>query len=272
MAKKKILIPEDIAAEILFLCDHTCCKCTTRGKTIQIHHVDEMPDNNIMENLAPLCLECHNETMIKGGFGRKLNASLVTKYRAEWIDRVKNRKKQADELASIQTVTGTTQTHIVTNTTMEEEDFLDYKTNDDTELLIDYLNKILIVHKAQIMIAQTKWDTGIWNTMDEGNSDMVDFYQGVLIELSTFYPKGHFNNQIPQRYFSELISSKFHWHWFMLEPSGSGTGGRMVSILAGGSVMEELKQMIIDMVTSLHEKYVIDEKIDLDKWKNNWLT
>lgn len=270
MAKKKAPIPEEIANEILFLCDHTCCKCTVRGKTIQIHHIVEEPRNNAIENLAPLCLECHNETMITGGFGRHLNAGLVTKYRGEWIERVKNRKKQADELASIQTVTGTTQTHIVTQTTNEEEDFLDYKTNEDAELLIDYLNKILIVHKAQLMIAQTKWDTGIWTTMDEGNSDMIDFYQEVLIELSTFYPKGHFNDQIPRRYFSGLISSRFQWEWFMLEPDGTGSGGRMVSILAGGSVMEELKQMIVEMVTSLFSKYAIEEKI-LEEWKKSWL-
>jgi hypothetical protein len=269
MAKKKVPIPEDIAAEILFLCDFTCCKCNVRGKKVQIHHIDEKPDNYVIENLAPLCFDCHDETMTKGGFARHLNAPLVLKYRADWIERVINRRKHADELASIQTVTGTTQTHIVTES--EEEDFLDYKTNDDAELLIDYLNKILIVHKAQRMIAQTKWDTGLWNTMDEGNSDMVDFYQGVLIELSTFYPKGHFNDQMPQKYFSGLITSKYQWQWFMLEPDGSGTRGRMVSILVGGSVMEELKQMIFDMATSLHEKYLSDEKLELVKWKNSWL-
>ncbi len=272
MAKKKIQIPEDIAAEILFLCDFTCCKCNVRGKKVQIHHIDEDPANYVIGNLAPLCFDCHDETMIKGGFARKLNAPLVNKYRADWIERVKNRRKQADELASIQTVTGTTQTHIVIQTTNEEEDFLDYKTNDDTELLIDYLNKILIVHKAQYMIAQTKWDSGVTTEMNQGNSDMVDFYEEVLVELSTFYPKGHFNNKPPQKYFSELISSKFHWQWFILEPGGTGTGGRMVSTMAGGSVMEELKQMVIEIVDSLSITYPIEEKINLDKWKNNWLT
>ena len=66
-----------------------------------------------------------------------------------------------------------------------------------------------MIHQAQLTIAQTKWDTGITAVMNQGNYDMVDFYEEILIELSTFYPKGHFNNQTPKNYFSELISSRF---------------------------------------------------------------
>ncbi|MBK7289185.1 MAG: hypothetical protein IPI78_02430 [Chitinophagaceae bacterium] len=79
---------------------------------------------------------------------------------------------------------------------------------------------------------------------------MVDFYEEVLIELSTFYPKGHFNNLTPKNYFSELISSKYLWHRLVLEPR-LGTGGTIVSTMTGGNVMTDLKEMIIDMVNAL---------------------
>jgi len=269
MAKKlRVPIPEDIAAEILFLSDRTCCVCNVRGKQVQIHHIDGVPSNNSIDNLSILCMECHDQTMIKGGFGRKLDANQIIKYRCEWLDRVKNRKVKADEIASIQTVTGSIET--VIEPTTKDEDYLDYKTYNDPKILMDYLNKILIIHQAQLTIAKTKWDTGITAVMNQGNYDMVDFYEEVLIELSTFYPKGHFDIQTPKNYFSDLISSRFVWHRLVLEPKGGGTGGTIVSTLVGGSVMADLKEMIIDMVNPLIWPYDLEEQIDLSKWREEW--
>lgn len=207
--------------------------------------------------------------MIKGGFGRKLEANQIIRFRKDWHDRVKSRKEKADEIASIQTVTGSTETVFVSY--VDNEDYLNYKANDDPRLLKDYLKKILIVHNAQLTIAQTKWDTGITLTMNQGNSDMVDFYEEVLIELSTFYLKGHFNELPPKKYFSEIISSKFLWHRLVLEPVGVGTGGTIVSTMTGGKVMNDLKHMVVDMVDSLLLPYEIDGQIDLNKWRHEWL-
>lgn len=271
MAKKlRIPIPEDIAAEILFLSDRTCCVCNIRGKQVQIHHIDENPANNAINNLSILCFDCHDQTMIRGGFGRKLEANQIIKYSGEWLYRVQGRKTKADDIASIQTVTGSTETVIVTG--IKEEDYLDYKTYDDPNLLKDYLDKILIVHKAQLTITQTKWEAGVTATMNQGSYDMVDFYEEVLIELSTFYPKGHFNSQIPNKFFSEIISSRFVWHRLVLEPYGKGTGGTIVSTMTGGNVMSDLKNMVVDMVNSLLFPYEIEGEIDMTKWRTEWLT
>lgn len=54
--KERIPILEQVAAEILFLSDRTCCVCTTKGNTIQIHHIDDDPSNNEPTNLCVLCL------------------------------------------------------------------------------------------------------------------------------------------------------------------------------------------------------------------------
>ena len=80
MAKQRPPIPDNIAAEVLFASDRTCCVCQEKGKPVQIHHIDGNPSNNAVENLAVLCLDCHNETQIKGGFGRQLIPSVVTRF------------------------------------------------------------------------------------------------------------------------------------------------------------------------------------------------
>ena len=76
----------------MFESDRTCCVCNIRGKQVQIHHIDENPANNIIGNLSVLCFDCHNDTMIKGGFGRKLDSAQILLYRSSWLNKVKQQR------------------------------------------------------------------------------------------------------------------------------------------------------------------------------------
>ena len=51
-----------------------------------------------------LCLEDHDRTQSKGGFGRKLDADEIIQYRDDWIDRVLRCRNLADEMAVIRQV------------------------------------------------------------------------------------------------------------------------------------------------------------------------
>lgn len=106
MANKRIPIPKALATEVMFAADSTCCVCCENGKAVQIHHIDGNPSNNTLENLVVLCLEHHNQTQMSGGFGRKLDASLVTRYRDEWLEDLEWRRAQANERAVTKVVEG----------------------------------------------------------------------------------------------------------------------------------------------------------------------
>ena len=97
--KVRVQVPAETAAAILFDSDRTCCVCHVAGKQVQIHHIDDNPSNNARENLALLCLECHAQTQITGGFGRSLNANLVVLYRDHWLTVVEMRRS-AESLES----------------------------------------------------------------------------------------------------------------------------------------------------------------------------
>ena len=100
MAKKgRISVPKVVATLLMVGSDRTCCVCHERGKPIQIHHIDEDPSNNDPNNLAVLCLHCHEETQISGGFGRRLDAAQVTWFRDDWNRRVETRREAADKIA-----------------------------------------------------------------------------------------------------------------------------------------------------------------------------
>lgn len=98
MTKQRVPISSEVAAQVLHEADRTCCVCREPSKAIQIHHIDGDPSNNSPANLAVLCLEQHNDTEIKGGFGRKLDAAQINLYKAEWIATVAERKQRANEL------------------------------------------------------------------------------------------------------------------------------------------------------------------------------
>jgi tetratricopeptide (TPR) repeat protein len=84
MAKKREEIPSPIAAQVQFDSDRKCCVCRLEGKPIQIHHIDEDPKNNSIQNLAVLCFDCHRETQLTGGFDRKLDSDQIILYRDNW--------------------------------------------------------------------------------------------------------------------------------------------------------------------------------------------
>ncbi len=98
-------MPDKSAAYVLFSSDRTCCVCREPGKPVQIHHIDGNRDNNMLNNLAVLCLECHNATQVQGGFDRKLDPDQVVLYRDNWhrivsqqrSARYSDEAKEADE-------------------------------------------------------------------------------------------------------------------------------------------------------------------------------
>ena len=259
MAKVRTQIPNDLAADVMFASDSTCCVCRIRGKAVQIHHIDENPSNNVFENLSVLCLECHNETQSKGGFGRKLNPNLTVKYRDEWVDRVRSRRNIADERAIKMQVGEQSLSQQVEQSIKNLPE--DTKPKDPS---IAYINALPAFKAA--LLAQTKID-GSTLTMVQAFNDYIDSITGILVTLSNYYSKKQFGNHSPEEYFSEIISSRFRWHRIIAEPDGPGTGGTIVSIIVGRSVMADLEKMVEDMVSALIR---FDDSFDLDSWVKRW--
>jgi len=101
MAKTRTRVPTEVAARVQFAADRTCCVCRVEGKKVQIHHLDENPTNHDSQNLAVVCTDCHEDTMLKGGFTRKLDGDQVRLYRDDWNRVVAQRRaRQAADVDS----------------------------------------------------------------------------------------------------------------------------------------------------------------------------
>lgn len=77
-------IPQKTVDNLMFANDHTCCICRTKGKHVQIHHIDGDSSNNTLENLAVLCLECHSTVTGDEGLGRRYTTGEIKQYKRTW--------------------------------------------------------------------------------------------------------------------------------------------------------------------------------------------
>ncbi len=68
-----------------------------------------------MSNLAPLCLDCHNDTQIRGGFGRRLDPEQVVLYRDDWYRMVAQARASQDASQAVEKQERSTQFELVTS-------------------------------------------------------------------------------------------------------------------------------------------------------------
>jgi hypothetical protein len=228
-----------MSADALFSSDRTCCVCRERGKRVQIHHIDEDPGNNVANNLAVLCFECHDQTQIRGGFGKHLTESLVRKYRDEWLERVVQRRNEADRFAVSKMAGPSMESRLAEGRAKPSDS------------LFSYLDSIPEIKKELLAAAQPEWDTGVTARMNQATYNYIDGLQGILVGLSAYYASECFEGDDPHNFFSEVISSRFRWHRAHSEPAGPGSGGTIVGTMCGGSVRKDVEDMVVDLVLSL---------------------
>jgi formate-dependent nitrite reductase cytochrome c552 subunit len=90
MAKKRTKIPKEIENRVLSLSNNRCCVCQT--PFIQFHHIDEDPSNNKIENIAPLCPNCHTQAHSNAKMTVNLSPERIISLRDKWYDYCQNRK------------------------------------------------------------------------------------------------------------------------------------------------------------------------------------
>lgn len=262
MANARVPIPRDVAAEILFATDRTCCVCNVRGRPVQLHHIDEHPDNNEPHNLAALCLDCHNETQLNGGFGRHLNAAQVIKYRDDWHLRVANRRAEADLLAA--TVSEPLRAvGFAHPSNRSEPPVVPPSTG-----LLEYLNTLPALRRLAYEAAQPGWAASTAD-MVEASYGVIEVFEGVLARLARYYPNEHFDANDPRNYFSEVIATRFRWHHHRRSTAGVGYSGTIAALLTASDVVRDVERMLVDLVSALTMSDD-DERFSYQKWRGDW--
>jgi hypothetical protein len=85
--------PSGMEADLLFRADRTCCVCRA-ARAAQLHHIDGDRSNTVIENLAPVCTNCHGEIGTPTPFPQGFTAELAVRYRDEWYAIVAARRER----------------------------------------------------------------------------------------------------------------------------------------------------------------------------------
>ena len=261
MAKQRPPIPEELKTKVSFASNLTCCVCKDRSKRTQFHHIDENPSNNVFENLAVLCFDCHDKAHIKDGVGHKLTPAVVTKYRDEWLKDVRLRRDLANERAVIRQVG-----NFSISQQIKAEPRIRVRHTQLKDLPVDYINS-LPKFKSDL-IQQTNKQKSCGSTIDivQANGDYADSLTGILVTLANYYSPKCFGDQSPQEFFSEIISSRFRLYSALAEPDGPWSGGTIAGIRRGLSRIADIERIIEDMVSGLWE----ERYSEYEDWQKRW--
>lgn len=92
MVKQRRRYPKN-EEELLFRENHTCAICRNPDKDVQIHHIDRNPENNFLDNIIVLCLDCHSKVTGSRGLGHSFKPSEVRRYKRSWEKAVEQSRR-----------------------------------------------------------------------------------------------------------------------------------------------------------------------------------
>lgn len=239
----------------MFASDRTCCVCRDPGLSVQFHHLDEDPTNHDPDNLAVLCLQDHDRTLVRGGFGRALPATEVRRFRDDWLERVGQRRATADQLAAYAMARAA-----VAPPQQPHEEFVMPP--------VAFISSLPGIRREALGRARRRWNLGTTADVMQGSYDYINDLRGILTALAAFLPSHHFDGRPAREFFSEVISSRFTWHRACLEPEGPGTRGTMIGPMVASKVIVEVEFMVVDLVGSL--SFDPDREPDFTSWKAAW--
>ena len=255
----RVPIPTAIAAKVLVAHDRTCCVCQERGKRVQIHHIDEDNTNDDETNLAALCFDCHDLTMIKGGFGRSLDAAQVTRYRHEWVARVAEIKGKADEIL-VQKQIG-----VIAEATKSPKE---WRQPGDIEMAA-YIESLPDTLQRAYELAQPEWNRA--NLVKaQATYQVINVAEKLWIGLAAWYRPNHFREMPADEFIFEYITERFNLRHALMEPGGLRSGGTMMIPMIAYGVLLDVQAIIVMTVRMMVNFSTLCSKIDIQKWEQRF--
>jgi hypothetical protein len=204
--------------------------------------------------------------MVRGGFGRSLTKEQVLVFRENWYGRVKKRRDDCDQIAVSRQLGDMPKDYgnvLVLDIAMKRSDDFSVDLLSQNNIR-EYIENIPFMIDRAHAYAQPKFDTGITSEMMQGGYDIIDSLVNIIRVLCSFFPSVKNETESIERFIDGYVRSKFIWHHFAQEPHGPGTGGTIVGQLVAGSVISELKSMIVDIVGGI---CMWDDEFEFVDWR-----
>jgi hypothetical protein len=231
------------------------CLCNRPGLAIQIHHIDEDASNNDAVNLAVLCLQHHEETQIRGGFSKKLKAADVKVCRDDWLERVRERKREADRIVVAR----------MSNIAVKSDSH-DWE-RPSRHLLVTTIQTLPLIYEDVYTRADPYLSSIVRGDMLKGLQMVLDVFAESWVRLVAWYPPKHFGNVRAEEYIAAFIAERNATNLALWEPDGPGSGGREAAIYALGETVTDVERLLGDLVEALGRSV---EDFDYGQWQTRW--
>jgi hypothetical protein len=255
----RVPLPTDVSAKVLVAHDRTCCVCNERGKRVQIHHIDDNNSNNDEPNLAVLCFDCHDLTMIKGGFGRSLGAAQVTQYRDEWVARVADLKRKADEIL-LQKQIGVIDA--------AGKAAKEWQQPGEIEMAA-YIESVPDTMQRAYDFAMPDWNRANM-TKAQATYQVIRVAEKLWVGLAAWYPPNHFGEMPTEDFIFQYITDRFDLRHALMEPGGPRSGGTMMIPMIGYGVLLDVQALVVMTVRMMVGFSALCSKIDLESWQKRF--
>ncbi len=103
--KSRPPIPDETVNQLMACCGHRCCLDHEEfsNSPLDIHHLDENPNNNEFDNLMPICKNCHHGKIHNtASFSRKYTSEELKLIKDDWYRRIDEQRKEKAKLALIE--------------------------------------------------------------------------------------------------------------------------------------------------------------------------
>ena len=261
MSKQRKKIPKQTEITLLDICDHTCCVCR-ESQEIQIHHINKDSQDNNIENLAVLCLNCHDKAEKTGGLSRNFSPEYITKRREEWIAICEERKEKH--------VKRKNEKDNKKPANLEPQDIFS-QGQPLTTLQIAIINSLPKI-KAGLLVKRNKQ---LSEAVTMSTIDMVNAYtayneslKSILIMVADFCDPRHFEDQSPKEFFEEIISTRRRFFSLISHhhPDSPYMWGRMHREIYHTLCGEDINNLIENLIST----FLLENDFDYKHWKKSW--
>ena len=265
MSKQRKKIPQESKTTLLYICDHTCCVCR-KSQDIQIHHINGDSQDNNLENLALLCLTCHDKAHKRGGLTRNFSPDYITKCRDEWIETVLRIRQKGEER------------HVKMKNEKDNKKPANLEVQDIfspsqplTTLQIAISNSLPKI-KTELLV---KRNEQLSEAITMRTIDMVNAYtayneslKSILIMVADFCDPRHFEDQSPKEFFEEIISTRRRFFGLISHhhPDSPYMWGRMQREIYHTLCGEDIDNLIEYLIGTL----LLEKGFDYKHWKKSW--
>ena len=180
-------------------------------------------------------------------------------YRDEWVTRVTEIKKKADEIL-LQKQLGVID---AANKTSR-----DWQQPGDIEMAA-YIESLPDTMQRAYELAQPDWN-GANLIKAQATYQVIRVAEKLWTGLSTWYPPRHFGEKSTEEFIFQYIADRFDLRHSLMERGGTRTGGTMMIPMIAYGALLDIQALIVLTVRMMVGFSTLTSKINLEKWEERF--